>query len=173
MTAQHTGEARPQSLSPPSREPSRLVPQPLQPNRPKAPRQAELEGSDAQHRRDPPPLIRRAMSRALALAGRPSSPEHRNFPGIPVDAHEGAVPDAFRPLAGSHDPGNAVLARYDRRMRKQPAIIGDDSAEEREQDVESLARGFGDEHIALGNPAELGWARHSPRRPFIDALACG
>src|SRR5215204_3958612 len=112
------------------------------------------------------------MSRALALAGRPSSPEHRDFPGIAVDAHEGAVDDAFRPLARPNHAGNAVLARYDLRVRKQAAVVGDDPAEERQQDVESFARRLGDEHIARGNPAELGWTGHSPRRPFIDALAC-
>ena len=56
-------------------------------------------------------------------------------------------------------------------MRKEAAVVGDDPAKQREEDVEGLGRRLGDEHVALGDPAELGGAGDAARGPFVDALA--
>ena len=55
-----------------------------------------------------------------------------------------AVGDAFGGLAGPHHAGDAVLARDDRRMREQATVVGNDPAQEREEDVEGLGCRFGD-----------------------------
>src|SRR5205085_9534683 len=50
------------------------------------------------------------------------------------------------------------------------AVIGDDPAKQREQDVERLRRRGGDEHVAFGDPAELGRASNAARRTFVHAF---
>src|SRR5207249_9806993 len=89
------------------------------------------------HRRATPPSTHRAMSPALCRMGRPSSPKHRDFTRIAIDAHQHAVGNALRRLAGPDDAGYAIFARDDRRMRKKAAIVGDDATQERQQDVEA------------------------------------
>src|SRR6266568_6217136 len=111
------------------------------------------------------------MSRALWRRGRPSSPEHRDLAGIPIHANKDAICDAPGRLAGPNDPGDAVFARDDRGVRKQAAVVGDDPAKQREEDVEGLGRRLGDEHVALGDPAELGGPGDAAGGPFVDALA--
>ena len=94
-----------------------------------------------------------AVERGLARLGEGDDllhPQHRHFAGVAVDAHAHAVGDALGGLARADDAGNAVFARHDRRMRQQPAVVGDDAAEQRQQDVEGLGGGLGDEHVALG-----------------------
>src|SRR5262245_9462156 len=66
------------------------------------------------------------------------SPEHGDFAGIAVNANSHAVGDAFGGFAGANDARDAVFARDNRRMREEPAVVGDDSAQEREEYVEGL-----------------------------------
>src|SRR5690242_6761744 len=62
-------------------------------------------------------------------------PEQRDFAGIAIDADPGTIFDAFGGLAGADDTGDAVLARDNRRMRKQSAVVGHDAAKKRQQNV--------------------------------------
>src|SRR5512143_47827 len=79
------------------------------------------------------------------------SPEHGDFAGIAVDANPDAIGDAFGGLARADDARDPVFTRHDRRMREEPAVVGDDPAQEREEDVEGLAGRLGDEHVAFGD----------------------
>ena len=53
------------------------------------------------------------------------------------------------------------------------AIVGDDPAQEGEENVEGFGGGLGDEDITLGNPTELGRAGDAACGPFEDAFARG
>ena len=81
------------------------------------------------------------------------------------------TPSAIRSVASRvpTTPGNAVFARDDRRMGKQAPAVGHDRAEQRQKDVERLARRFGDEDVALDDPVELGGTGDAARRPLVDA----
>ena len=83
------------------------------------------------------------------------------------------VPSAMRlgGLTGSHHTRYPVLARHDRRMREQPAAVGDDRPEQRQEDVEGLARGLGHQHVALDDAVEFGRARDATGRTLVDAAA--
>src|SRR6185436_19493984 len=66
---------------------------------------------------------------------------------------------------------DAVLARDDRRVREKAAVVGDDPAEERQENVERLGRRLGDEDVALEDAAELVRTGDATRGPFVDAFA--
>ena len=85
----------------------------------------------------------RAEDRRVARLGERddlASPEHRDLARGAVDTHQRAVGDAFGRLTRSHHTGDAVLARHDRGVREQAAVVGHDRAEQRQQDVERLGR---------------------------------
>src|SRR5919206_388444 len=67
--------------------------------------------------------------------------------------------------------GYAVPARDDGRMRQQPAAVGDDRTEERQQDVERLCRRLRDEDVALDDPVELRRAGHAAGRSLVHPRA--
>src|SRR3954452_10729153 len=105
--------------------------------------------------------------------GRSLRSQHRHLTGGAVDAHEGSVGDAAGGLARADHAGDAVLARHDRRVRQQAAVVGDDRAEQRQQDVERLGGGRREEHVALLDAAELRRSGDEAGRPFVDPGAGG
>src|SRR5262249_40019719 len=56
------------------------------------------------------------------------SPEHGHCAGIAVNANPDAIGDAFGGFARADNARDAVFTRDDRRMGKEPAVVGDDRA---------------------------------------------
>src|SRR5207247_2363055 len=54
--------------------------------------------------------------------------------------------------------------------RKQAAVVGDDPAEQREENVEGLGRRFRYQYVALGDLPELGGPGDAAGGPFVNAL---
>ena len=82
-----------------------------------------------------------------------------------------AVGDLLRCLARADNAGDAVLARDDRRVREQSAAVGDDPAEQRQQDVERLRRRLGDEDVSLHDPVKFGRTGDAARGALEHARA--
>src|SRR4029079_6457949 len=76
-------------------------------------------------------------------------------------------------VARSDDARDPVLAGHDRRVREQAAVVGDDRAEEREQDVERLGRGRSHQDVTLDDAIELRGSGDQPGRSLVDAWARG
>src|SRR5262245_19343851 len=120
---------------------------------------------------DPNSDLSLALLKGTALFTVTPSAEHGDCAGIAVNANPDAVGDALGGFARSDDAGDSVFTRDDRRMRKEAAVVGDDAAEEREQDVERLGGRLGDEDVALEDSAEFGRPGHAPRSPLVDSRA--
>src|SRR5262249_2123366 len=99
------------------------------------------------------------------------SPEHGHCAGIAVNANPDAIGDAFGGFARADTARDAVFTGDDRRRGKEPAVVGDDRAQKRKENVEGLGGRFGYEHVAFDDSAELRGTGDAARRPFVDALA--
>ena len=91
-------------------------------------------------------------------------PRTVTVPVVTVDPHPGAVGDPRGGVAGADDAGDAVLPRDDRRVRQRAAAVGDDRAEQRQQDVERLGGRLGEQHVALLDAVEVRRTGDAPRR---------
>src|SRR5437773_2461514 len=98
------------------------------------------------------------ISRVLSRMKRPFSllPDHYNFANVTINAYTDTIGDAFGCLTGPDHARYTVLARDDRGMGKEAAIVSDDAAKKRQQYVKGLSCEFGDEHVPLGNQSEFG-----------------
>src|SRR5215207_3947124 len=102
----------------------------------------------------PTPVDGRQPRARTRSRGRRSLDDLR-LPRGAVDAHAGTVRDYLRSIRTSDHRRQAVLACDDRGVREQAAAVGEDSAEQRQHDVEGRRGRVRHEDVARLDPPEL------------------
>ena len=110
-------------------------------------------------------------SSAAPNSGTISLTQHRHRPRVTVHPYAGAVGDLHGGIAGADDARDAVLPRHDRRVRERTTAVGDDRAQQRQQDVEGFGGRLGEQDVALLDTVEVGRTSDAPHDPFPHARA--